>query len=151
MMSWITSEFENITFGDERINSRFYKIAEAFLEKPSAKITESWPESKGAYRFFENYKVTKNKILSQHQIKTAERIKTYGKVVLAIQDTTYLDFTQLHKTQGLGPISCKHIHAKQKGIICHNTLAISPEGRVFGLIDQKIYRRNEETVIGRGT
>lgn len=154
MMSWITSEFESINFGDERINSRFYKIAEAFLEKPSAKITEitgSWAESKGAYRFFENYKVTKNKILSQHQAKTAERIKTYGKVVLAIQDTTYLDFTQLHKTQGLGPISCKHIHAKQKGIICHNTLAISPEGRVFGLIDQKVYRRNEETAIGRGS
>ncbi len=153
MASWIATEFEDITFGDDRLDSRFHKVAEAFLEKPSATITEStgnWAESKAAYRFFSNQKVTKSKILRQHQAKTAERMQTHGGVVLAIQDTTYLDFTQLYKTQGLGPISCIYEHAKQKGIVCHNTLAISPEGRVFGLIDQKLYRRSEDKVIGRG-
>lgn len=88
--------------------------------------------------------------MGPHQDKTAQRIEAYSGVVLAIQDTTFIDFTQLHKAKGLGPISCKHIHAKQKGIVCHNTLAISPEGRVFGLIDQKIYRRDESEKIGRG-
>lgn len=153
MPAWTAAEFADIAFGDERLASRFHKIAEAFLEKPSATITEStgsWAESKAAYRFFGNQKVTKGKILGPHQDKTAQRIDAYSGVVLAIQDTTFIDFTQLHKAKGLGPISCKHVHAKQKGIVCHNTLAISPEGRVFGLIDQKIYRRDEADKIGRG-
>jgi len=153
MPSWIAEEFKDINFGDDRLDSRFHKVAEAFLEKPSATITEStgsWAESKAAYRFFENHKVTKNKMLFQHQAKTVERIREYGGVVLAIQDTTYIDFTQLYNTEGLGPISCKFEHAKQKGIVCHNTLAISPAGRVFGLIDQKLYRRDESKKIGRG-
>lgn len=139
MASWIAAEFEKITFGDDRLDSRFHKVAEAFLNRPSATITEStgnWAESKAAYRFFENQKVTKEVILAQHQVKTVARMKSHDGVVLAIQDTTYLDFTQLYKTKGLGPISCKYEHAKQKGIVCHNTLAISPEGKVFGLIDQ---------------
>lgn len=153
MASWITEEFDDINFGDDRLDSRFYRVAEAFLEKPSATITEStgsWAESKATYRFFDNQKVKKEKILAQHQEKTVERMRAHAGVVLAIQDTTYLDFTQLHKTQGLGPISCKYEYAKQKGIVCHNTLAVSPLGRVFGLIDQKLYRRDENAVIGRG-
>jgi len=77
-------------------------------------------------------------------------MRVYNGVVLAIQDTTYIDFTQLYKTQGLGQISCKYEYAKQNGILCHNTLAIAPDGRVFGLIDQKIYRRNKDAKIGRG-
>lgn len=153
MASWIAAEFENIDFGDDRINCRFQKVAESFLEKPSATISEStgsWAKSKAAYRMFENKKVTKFKILSEHQARVAKRIQSHGGVVLAIQDTTYIDYTHLYKTEGLGPISCKYEHAKQKGIVCHNTLAISPGGRVFGLIDQKLYCRNEETKIGRG-
>lgn len=153
MASWIVAEFEDIDFGDDRINCRFQKVADAFLEKPSATISESsgcWAEAKATYRMFDNKKVTKLKILSEHQTKVSERIRSHAGIILAIQDTTYIDYTHHYKTNGLGPISCKHIHAKQKGIVCHNTLAISPEGRVFGLINQKLYCRDEETKIGRG-
>lgn len=88
MASWIAAEFEDITFGDDRVDSRFYKVAEAFLKKLSATIAEStgnWAESKAAYRFLGNQKVTKNKILGPHQVKTVERMRAHKGVVLAIQ------------------------------------------------------------------
>lgn len=148
MASWSEEEFDGISFGDTRLNERFLRIADSLLEKPSGSISEitgSWAETKASYRFFGNEKVTKSEILRHHIDQTMVRISTSGQAILAIQDTTYLDFTHHPKTQGLGKLTRpKKGRPPLMGLVLHNTLAITSEGECLGLLDQKIYKRADE-------
>ena len=56
-----------------------------------------------AYRFFNNEKVTYQKVLSPHRDATRKRMEGH-KVVLCVQDTTEMDFTG-RKLRGAGPLS----------------------------------------------
>ena len=56
-------------------------------------------------------------------------MKGYG-LVLAVQDTTFLDYTRHTKTDGLGPIGTPQQNLK--GLVMHSTLAFSPEGMPLG-------------------
>lgn len=150
MATWVSKEFENISFGDSRLNERFLKITSTLLEKPSgcmSEITGNWAESKASYRFFGNVKVTKDEILKQHVERTVARAESAAEVVLAIQDTTYLDFTHHPKTLGLGKLTRPQKNRPPLvGFVLHNTLAVTPDGQCLGLLDQKIYRRSAEDV-----
>lgn len=82
MTSWVKEEFCAIDLGDDRLNVRFLKIAEAFLERPSgsmSEITGNWADTKASYRFFSNEKVTKNQLLRPHVARTIERMNKTGK------------------------------------------------------------------------
>jgi hypothetical protein len=61
------------------------------------------------------------------------------KVVLAIQDTTDLNFSGLKKTEGLGFIN----QSKQQGIKVHSCLAVSGEGEPLGILHQQTWVRTE--------
>ena len=150
MASWIKKEFNAINLGDDRLNVRFLKIAEAFLERPNgsmSEITGNWADTKASYRFFGNEKVLKNQLLSPHVARTVERAYKSQQTVLAIQDTTYLDYTHHPKTEGLGKLTRPMKNRDPLlGLIVHNTLAITADGIPLGLLDQKIYRRGDEDV-----
>src|SRR4051794_25970518 len=101
MLTWIQEEMTEVSFGDSRLNERFLKIGEAFLERPQVsmnQITGEWADAKACYRFFDNSKVTQEEILGPHISKTAERVDANEGIVLVVQDTTYLDFTHHPKT-----------------------------------------------------
>jgi hypothetical protein len=59
--------------------------------------------------------------------------------VLAIQDTTFLNFTRHPKTQGLGVIGPKKHN--QRGFGLHSTLVVTPQGQPLGLLTQTILER----------
>ena len=64
-MEWAEEEFAGIDLGDARLSKRLMKLAEAFSRQPEKSIPATcrgWPETKGAYRFFENQSVTPEKI-----------------------------------------------------------------------------------------
>ncbi len=106
---------------------------------PESSINEacgSWSEAKAAYRFFQNENVKEVDILASHIDKTVERTKAH-KRVLVIQDTTYISYSSHKKTSGLGTIAGKG----GKGTVMHTALAVSTEGLVLGILDQKIYSR----------
>lgn len=150
MASWTEEEFKEISFGDSRLDERFHKIAKALLEKPSgyeSEVTDNWAEAKGCYRFFANEKVSKVEILKHHFKSTKERTRSVQDVVLAIQDTTYLDYTHCPTTEGLGKLTRpKKGHNPLMGLILHNTLAVTSKGECLGLLDQKIYKRSDEDI-----
>jgi hypothetical protein len=75
------------------------------------------------------------KILREHQAATIRRIAG-EKVILAVQDTTSLNYDTHEKTAGIG-----YIGDKTKGVNIHSCLAVSPEGLVFGVLDQMHYNR----------
>src|SRR4051812_33113664 len=105
---WIEEEFGEASLKDPRQVSRLMKIAEDFMSNPQASINEAsgqWAASKAAYRFFAS-EIAADEILSGHRQRTIQRIKEAA-VVLAVQDTTTLNFTTQRAKRGLGSIGNK--------------------------------------------
>lgn len=145
--SWVQREFESLTLSDERLTKRLKTVAEKLFKHPSVTINQAgggnWPETKAAYNFFDNKKADEKKIFKAHQEQTVSRIKSQS-LILAIQDTVYFNFTHHPKTKGLGPIGTKEQHLQ--GLIMHETLAVTPDGLPLGLLTQKIWHRNEQSI-----
>jgi Transposase DNA-binding/Transposase Tn5 dimerisation domain len=134
--TWGEWEFEQVNLGDKRLNTRLKKLAEdlsAVPEVPINQASEDWAATKAAYRFFRNDKVTSEQILNPHQARTVERMKKES-VILAVQDTSYLNFSTHKQTQGLGPIGDRR--SASLGLVTHNILAVTPQGLPLGLLNQ---------------
>lgn len=143
-VSWCEEELSHVDLGDKRLEWRIVEIATKLAAQPSASINqacEDWADSKAAYRLFANKKVTAEKILEPSQQRTRERMAGQS-LVLAVQDTTFLDYTRHLKTLGLGPIGTKQQNLK--GLVMHSTLAFTPAGMPLGLLTQEIWARSEE-------
>lgn len=91
---------------------------------------KEWGELMGAYRFLNNSKTTPQQIQSTHRGRVREQCRSRP-VVLAVQDTTELDFTG-RTVQGLGPIG----NGGGQGLLQHSSLAIDPEGSLVGVLHQ---------------
>jgi hypothetical protein len=141
---WVHSELGQIDLGDDRLNDRLLKVTDSLSHDPEAPINmacNGWQETKAAYRLFANEKMEASKVLNLHKQKTRERMKQYP-IVLAIQDTTYLNYTTHRKTQGLGPIgSTRKGQENLIGMVMHNTLAVTPQGLPLGMLAQDIWVR----------
>lgn len=144
---WATKEFEGIDLCDKRLNSRLVKIAGQFIsatESPINKACGNWGETKAAYRFFQNDNIEYKDIIRHHSKNTTTR-SADEKIILAIQDTTYFNYTSHPKTEGLGLLSrFTGKHKKDiltKGLYMHTTMAVNTDGLPLGLLDQKITAR----------
>jgi hypothetical protein len=137
---WSVREFEGLDLGDVRLNRRLLTMAEAFGAHPQAPINQAsadWQDTKAAYAFFDNLHALPAEILLPHQQRTLERMSAYP-LVLALQDTTFLNYTHHPATSGLGPIG-----GGQRGLVMHSTLAATPQGLPLGVLDQQIWARPE--------
>lgn len=94
--------------------------------------------SQNIYRFWANQRVTPEQILASHRECVVERANRES-VVLAIQDTTDLDFSTLKHTSGLGFIN----QSAQQGIKVHSCFALSGRGEPLGLLHQHTWIRAE--------
>lgn len=142
MDSWAETELGNADFGDKRLTKRFVQLTSALAAQPEGSVPQAcgnWASTKGAYRFWDNEKVTSEGIRAAHREKTRERAKEY-KTVLAIQDTTTLNYNAHKSTEGLGPIDG---HGSQ-GVLVHSVLIVSPDGVPCGLVHQQVWSRDPE-------
>ena len=141
---WAEEEFGTVRLYDERLKQRLYTIAQNFYSCPEANIPEacgSKARTMGAYRFFQNPKVTMDVVLTAHTESTIERIKQY-RVVLAPQDTTTLNYSAHPMTEGLGPITT--VDNSSIGLLLHDTLAFSEDGTPLGVLDAQCWARDPE-------
>lgn len=141
---WAIEEFEKASFEDKRLNKRLFMIARDFYGKPQANISqasESRAKTKAAYRFFDNKAVTMDKILSAHYESTVSRMRK-EKIVLAVQDTTSLNYTAHPLTEDIGPIGS--VKDGAIGLELHNTMAFNIEGTPLGLLNVQCWARDEE-------
>jgi len=139
--NWCYEEFANIDLKDARLDSRCQTLAVAMSAQPNVPINqacEDWADTKAAYRFFDNDKVSSEHILSPHIQRTVERMGKHP-LVLAVQDTSFLNYTHHPKTKGTGAIGTKK--QKQSGFVMHSTLALTAEGLPLGLVTQAIWPR----------
>ena len=140
--NWAEEELGRVRLYDNRLKQRLYRIAQDFYGSPQANIPEacgSKAGAMGAYRFFQNKRVTMDVILTAHTEASIERIKQH-KVVLAPQDTTTLDYTTHPMTQGLGPVS--HKNEACIGLILHDTMAFTEDGTPLGVVDAQCWARD---------
>ena len=141
-LDWAEEEFASCELGDKRKVKRLLTIARDFYARPQANIPQacnSRAKTKAAYRFFEDRNNTMDKILQSHYEATLSRINKH-RVVLAVQDTTTLNYSTHPATADLGLIA-----SKQEGIIgliVHDTMAFNPEGTPLGLIDVQSWARD---------
>lgn len=138
---WAESELGNIELGDKRLRKRLLHVAEDLSSQPEVPInhaSKDWAATKAAYRLFDNSNVTDKKLFEVHRKRTVERL-IGERVVLAVQDTTYLTYEGHDKCEGLGYIGTEQL----KGVILHSTLMVTPGGLPLGLITQELSTRTE--------
>jgi hypothetical protein len=148
---WVEEEFGRVAFYDARLKERLYRLARDFYAQPGVLIPQvcegSEAKMKGAYRFFNNEQVNLQTLLQPHVEATVERIKRTlrvrgQRVVLAVQDTTTLNYTAHPAEKGLGPINTTQNDAV--GLLLHDTLAFTMEGTPLGLLDVQCWARDPE-------
>lgn len=131
---------QSLNLGDSRRNRRAVCLLDAWSKQPDASIPVacgSPARIKAAYRHLD-LDLDAQKWLAPHTARTAERAAEQP-YVLALSDTTELDFTSLSSLEGAGPIDGAYC----RGLKVHSVLAVSPEGVPLGLLDQRVWAREE--------
>lgn len=148
-VSWAVTEFAEADLGDVRRTDRVIELATQLAQHPDASLPEacgSRAALKATYRLFSNEAIDPEELLGSHVAATQKRGQAEP-VVLAVQDTTELDWSGHPATTGLGPIG----HPKHRGLMVHTTMAFTPERVPLGLLGQEVWARDPETVGKRTT
>src|SRR5215210_2537925 len=141
--AWAAHEFGAAALGDLRRTVRLLQLATALGAQPSASLPEACADPatlKAAYRFFDNDDIAPEAVLASHVRATYARLRAVPRV-LAVNDTTYLDWTHHPATAGLGPLATAH----QQGLLVHSTLTFTPERVPLGLLGQQVWARDPAT------
>ena len=146
---WAETEFGEAELGDARRTARLVDLATTLAERPSESLPEACEDGaqlKAAYRFFANEAVTPAAMLASHVEATASRLGSV-ELVLAVQDTTSVDYTAHPATIGLGVFN----DVKHQGFFVHTTLAFTPERVPLGLLAQEVWTRDPAGLGKRAT
>lgn len=139
---WAEVEFGGAQLGDARLTRRLVTIARDFYARPTAQIPEacqSRAKTKAAYRFLSHSETAMDALLEPHSQATHQRIAEH-QVVLAVQDTTSLNYSTHPATQDLGLIGSEP--AGIIGLMVHDTMAFSVDGTPLGLLDVQCWARD---------
>jgi hypothetical protein len=144
-LDWVEEEFGTVELYDPRLKRRLFTLVRDFYHQPLSPIPMACgcqAKTKAAYRFFRNKRrIDMDTVLRAHVESTVERIKAH-EVVLAVQDTTTLNYTAHPATDGLGPIGTSR--DSSVGLIVHDTMAFTVEGTPLGLVDVQCWARDPE-------
>ena len=139
---WAEEEWGNASLGDARLIQRLITLGRDRYARPQASIPQtcgSRSKTKAAYRFFDHERATLQNLLSPHIEATTKRVAK-EKIVLAIQDTTSLNYGTHPATENLGPIT--NIPTGVVGLMLHGTLAVNTEGTPLGLLAAQCWARD---------
>lgn len=94
-----------------------------------------WVTTKATYNFWQSPRIEPEDIREAHQLSTFDRVKEHN-IILAIQDTTDLNFTHHPSKKGMGPIGQEPY---VQGLLVHSVLAVSSQGVPLGVLHQQIW------------
>jgi hypothetical protein len=138
----LINEVGGAQFGDQRLTRRLCKVVDELEAKPTMSVpaaTKGRAEMEAAYRFFNNPKVSPERILQPHVEATRGRI-AQADVVLLVQDTTELDLTRpKQQVEGAGPLE----RDTRRGAFFHPLVAFNADGLPLGIAWQKSWARDE--------
>ena len=138
---WAKDEVEEADLGDERLHARLERLLGALGSRPNLSIPAACggrAEMEAAYRFFDNEKVTFDKVLQPHVARTVQRVAEQ-KVALLVQDTSEIDLTRpQQEVAGVGALD-----GSRRGFLLHEMQAFTPEGTPLGTVWAEIINRTE--------
>lgn len=142
-VDWADHEFGGAQVFDARLGRRLADMARDFFRRPGASIPTifdgSQAKMKGAYRLIGNERLDMQGLLSGHLDASLGRCREH-RVVLAVQDTTTLNYASHPDTEGLGPINTKK--DKGTGLVLHSTIAFALDGTPLGVLDAQCWARD---------
>jgi len=138
---WATEEVATADLGDGRLDKRVGKLLTALGNRPNLSIPAACggrAEMEAAYRFFDNDKVTFDKVLEPHIDRTKQRIREQ-QVVLLVQDTSEIDLTRPEQeVVGAGALD-----GARSGVLLHEMQAFTPDGTPLGTVWAEIVNRTD--------
>lgn len=140
---WAEEEFGGCAL-DARLKKRLLMLARDFCARPTANVPQacgSRAKTKAAYRFLDHDDTSMDTLLQPHYQASEARLAEES-VVLAVQDTTSLDYTTQAAIQGTGPIG-SWVNGPQ-GLHLHSTLAFSTQGTPLGFLDVQCWARDRQ-------
>jgi hypothetical protein len=151
---WMDGETARSEFKDGRLHKRFRVLLERLWKGMGQSIPfacQDWANTKGAYRFLSNDRVSEQDILGGHFQASAERFRATQGPVLVLQDTTTFSY-QRERPELIG-FTGKTVTRKGKngllrpltqcGILMHSSLAVTSEGLPLGLAAVKFWTRSK--------
>ncbi len=115
--SWIDQELAGSEFADERLGRRFGVLMGQFAKGLGTTIPLAcgdWANTKAAYRFLDNDRVSEAEILAGHFASTRDRFAAIDGPVLVLHDTTEFSFTR-ENAGAIGVTRKVAIHASERG------------------------------------
>ena len=142
LAAWAKDEVTTLDLGDERLDARAALLLSALGNRPNLSIPAACggrAETEAAYRFFDNDKVTFDKVLRPHIDRTLERLAGQP-VALLVQDTTEIDLTRPEQdVAGVGTLD-----GSRRGFLLHQMHAFTPDGTPLGTVWAEVINRTEE-------
>lgn len=153
--TWVDREVAGCEFRDARLGKRFRTLLEQMgsdIGQSIPLVCQDWANTKAAYRFFANARVSEADILSGHFQSTHERIAAANGPILVLHDTT--EFTYQRDRPELIGITKRITNSKRDlagnprmytacGILMHSSLAITTAGLPLGLSAVKFWTRDK--------
>jgi Transposase DNA-binding len=151
---WMETELARCRFKDARHGKRLRKLLEQLSDNIGGSIPwacQDWANTKAAYRFLSNSRVSEHEILAGHFQATSDRLASSSTLILMLHDTTEFTF---HRNE-VRPIGILHKSCTQKdkrkrptfytvcGILMHSSLAVTRAGLPLGLAAVKFWTRDE--------
>ena len=139
-MSWVRDECATLDLQDTRREARAMGLIETMFERPSGSVLRTFVDPaavKAAYRALSSEAFAPEALRQAQQDACVKRLAEEP-VVLAIQDTSDLNFTEHPGMAGRGPLP----GPEQWGLLLHSVLAVCEEGVPLGLLHQKTWTRD---------
>ncbi len=143
--TWAREQLAGVELGDERRTHRLVKLLSSVAKRPGKTLPEQCQQAaplKASYRLLKTPVLEPEDIIASSSMATVEQIRSrhLEGALLAIQDTTTLNFTTHEALAGRGPISN---NATTKGFLAHTSLLVSESGPVHGLLECEVYARGQ--------
>ena len=150
-MSWINEELGSCKFVDKRLGKRLLNLVGKLSEKIGSTIPtacQDWSNTKAAYRFFANKRLTESEILAGHFLSTKSRFHSTQGRVLVLHDTTEMTYSnsQPQKIGYTRKCGNKNGLFDQKvkraicGVLMHSSLIITLDGLPLGFTAKKFWK-----------
>jgi hypothetical protein len=141
---WAEQTFGTAPLGDPRRTRRLVQTAARIAERPQGSLPSKfdWNGLRGAYRLVNRPEATPLAVAGPHYQQTRDALRQLP-LALIIHDTTELDFTSHRALRGRGPLGPTGPQGTGggRGFLQHNSLAITPDGRLLGLAYQQLLPR----------
>ena len=152
--AWFDGELAGCSLADERLHKRLRKLLAQIgggMGQSIPLVCRDWANTKAAYRFFSNERVSEADILAGHFQSTRDRVVASDGLIFVLHDTTEFTY-QREASEAIG--ITKSINSGRDkagrlrshtvcGILMHSSLALTNDGLPLGLTAVKFWTRKK--------